>query len=371
MCQLINDLYKLSDNAALFDYLRAGCDVTALADRLAASSAVPPGTVRAELLRAFRDAIVSALQSNDPSSLDKLIEEADINARVILFGELILTLYALREARHSGQRVNAILNRALQLARDLARAFEAAQSQDRDDEQLLAHGVAMREWAHLLAGYYQAADLVGPTAEMLMIRARVTNSTLSAWPHLVGSAMIDLAVALEPIGKVELAINCCNGIRMDLQYLVDRVDDPALPEFEKVAALYWLQRACEEFCRLVPGDPNAAHQLQSVRDLRKERGYADAVSAPRFGPIARTYLAKTPYLALIIRDLQTNSESVPAICQRYGCPSRDVDFYLSAMGSYVIRDTILRGARAYYDEAHQEVFAAIDYLRHQDHEKGE
>jgi hypothetical protein len=367
MRQLVNDLSKLSDNSALLEHLRAGCDLMALTNPLADSSPVPPKTVKEELLRAFRNAIGPALQSNDHTSLDKLLVDADINARVTIFGELILTLYALREGKHSGERVDAIPHRVFQLAHDLAGALEAAQPQDTDDEQLLVHGIAMREWAHLLADYYQATGLIGLAAEMLMVRARVTNSTLSAWPHLVGSAMIDLALALEPIEKVEMAINCCNGVRMDLNYLVDRIDDPRLPEFEKVSALYWLQRACEEFCRLVPADPDAAQQLQRVRDLRKERGYADAVSEPRFGPIAKTYLAKTPYLALIIRDLQANSENVPAICQRYGCSSGEVEFYLSAMGSYVIRDTILRGVRTFYDEAHQEVFAAMDYLRQQDH----
>jgi hypothetical protein len=367
MRQLIDDLSKLSDNSAFFDSLRAGGDLTALANRLADSSFAPPKTVKAELLRAFREAHVPALQAQDYSRLDKLIADADINARVTVFGELVLTLCALSEGKHPGEKVDAIFNRAFQLARDLAKAFEAVQPQDTNDEQLLAHGVALREWAHLLADYCQAAGRTGPAAEMLMVRARVTNCTLSAWPHLVGSAMIDIAVALESLGKVEMAINCCTGVRMDLQYLVGRVDDPRLPEFEKVAALYWLQRACEEFCRLVPADPDAARQLQRVRDLRQERGYPDAVSEPRFGPIAKTYLANTPYLALILRDLQATSENVPAICQRYGCPSREAEFYLSAMGSYVIRDTILRGARTFYDEAHQEVFAALDYLRQQDH----
>jgi hypothetical protein len=360
MLQLIHDLSKLSDNAPLFDQLHTGGEV-----KLADLSTVPPRTVKPELLRAVRDVIVEALQSGDHSRLDRLIEDADINARVTILGELILTVYALREGKHSGDRVDTLLNRALQLALDLASAFEEAQPQDTGDEELTAHGVAMREWAHLLAGYYQSAGMIGPAANMLMVRARVTNCTLSAWPHLVAPAMIDIALALEPIGRVDMAINCCNGVRSDLAYLVDRVDDPRFPEFEKVTALYWLQRACEEFCRFAPDDTGAAQQLQRVCGLRKERGYPDAVSAPRFGPIARTYLARTPYLALILHDLQANSEDIPAICQRYGCPSREVDFYLSAMGSYVIRDTVLRGVQTIYDEAHQEVFAAMDYLRQQ------
>ena len=65
--------------------------------------------------------------------------------------------------------------------------------------------------------------------------------------------------------------------------------------------------------------------------------------------------------------LAGEGQNVPAVCQRYGCLSREVTFYLSAMGSYVIRDTILRGVQSYYDEAHEEVFAALDYLRNQGH----
>ncbi len=170
MHQLINDLSKLSANSALFDHLRGGCDLTALANLLADSSSIPSKTLKGELLRAFREAIVPALASNDHSSLNKLLDEADVNARVTSFGELILTLYALREGKHSGEKVDAILRRAFQLARDLAGALEAAQPQDANDEQLLVHGIALREWAHLLAGYYQAAGLTGPAAEMLMVR---------------------------------------------------------------------------------------------------------------------------------------------------------------------------------------------------------
>lgn len=362
MLRLIEEIYELSDNSTLFDQLRTGHDLTTLANGVADPASVPPKTVVAELLQAFRRALVPALRSDDDSGLNELIERADIHSRVTIVGELILTLYALKEGRHAGERVDAILGLAFRLARDLAAAFEADPPQDADDEQLLAHGVAMREWAHLLAGYYQAAGMDRHHAEMLMVRARVTNNTLSAWPHLVGAAMTDVALALEPIGMAEMAVNCLNGVRMDLHYLVDRVDDPALPEFEKVAALYWLQRACEEVSRLAPDEPGASQEAQRVRQLREERCYPDAVSAPRFGPIAKTYLASTPYLALILRDLREDGENVSAVCQRYGCPSGEVDFYLSAMGSYVVRDTILRGVHTFYDEAHEEVFAAMDYL---------
>jgi hypothetical protein len=82
-------------------------------------------------------------------------------------------------------------------------------------------------------------------------------------------------------------------------------------------------------------------------------------------------LDRIPYLARIVHDLQTTynedrrDESIAAICARYGCSSRDVEFYISAIGSYYIRNTILAGAHMTYDEHHQKVFDAIDYLEEQ------
>lgn|GEM_PF-3705879 len=43
-----------------------------------------------------------------------------------------------------------------------------------------------------------------------------------------------------------------------------------------------------------------------------------------------------------------------------------MEFYISAIESYYIRSTILAGIQTNYDEHHEEVFAAIDYLAEQD-----
>ena len=48
--------------------------------------------------------------------------------------------------------------------------------------------------------------------------------------------------------------------------------------------------------------------MQDVRELRQDRGFPDAVSEPRFGPIARTYLDRIPYLACIIRDINADED---------------------------------------------------------------
>jgi hypothetical protein len=161
-------------------------------------------------------------------------------------------------------------------------------------------------------------------------------------------------------------MQCYHGVRLDLRYLLKRPN--VFPQFETGCALYWLQRACEERIRLVPDDDLAKADLFEVREQRKARGLPDATSEPRFGPIARTYLDRTPYLARLLRDLQATydedreDESVGAVCDRYGCLSTDVEFYVSAIGSYYLRRGVLAGVHATYDEAHQEVFAALDYL---------
>ncbi|MCI0704040.1 MAG: hypothetical protein L0241_23525 [Planctomycetia bacterium] len=370
MNALINELYELSVNTALFEYLRKGGDLKTLSETLAKSPTAAKSR-KPELLASIRAGIVSLLASGDSSRLHQLIQEGDTNTRVTIVGELILTLHALPDGKHAGAPVEEVLQTAFELALDIAVTLEAEQPQDTDDAELLAHGIAMREWAHLFAGYYRAIGKPPYEVELLMIRARATNSTLSAWPHLVGAAMVDVARALEGIGKAELTPQFYTGVRLDLRYLIARVDDPKFPEFPKISALYWLEQACAELARLTPDDAEARDDLQNVRALRKERNYPDAVSAPRFGPIAQTYLDRIPYLACIIRDINIHydedrhDESVFAICQRYGCDVDDVEFYISAIGSYDIRDTILAGVTKFYDEPHEEVFSAIEHLNRQ------
>jgi hypothetical protein len=362
---LITELYELSDNAPLFTHLRTGGSLTARAEP---PTAAPKGR-KTELLVSVRAALVPALAANDRSALFELISEGDTNARVTILGELILALHALAEGGHAGEPVDELRETALQLALDVAGALEANPPQDANDAELFIHGLAVREWAHLFAGHYKALGVPEYEAELLMIRARATNTTLSSWAHLVGAAMVGIARALEPLGKVDLATRCYHGVRLDLRYLLTRHD--VYPQTETAWALYWLQRACEERTRLVPDDVDARTDLQAVRKLRQEQGLPDAPDDPRFGPIARTYLDRVPYLACIVRDLKATDnrdrpdESTAAICARYGCLSTDVEFYVSAIGSYYLRRTVLAGVTAFYDEHHEEVFAAIDYLESQ------
>jgi hypothetical protein len=362
---LINELYELSDNTPLFTHLRTGSSLTALAETPAPTA--PKGR-KTELLASVRAALVPALAANDRSTLFELISEEDANARVTTLGELILALHALAEGKHAGEPVDELRETALQLALDVARALEANPPQDANDAESLIHGLAMREWAHLFAGHYKALEVPAYEAELLMIRARATNTTLSSWAHMVGAAMVGIARALEPLGKMDLATRCYHGVRLDLRYLLTRHN--VYPQTETAWALYWLQRACEERTRLVPDDADAKTDLEAVRKLRQEQGLPDAPDDPRFGPIARTYLDRIPYLARIVRDLNStydqSDESVAAICARYGCLSTDVHFYVSAIGSYHLRSTVLAGTHAFYDEAHEEVFAAIEHLESQD-----
>ena len=106
--------------------------------------------------------------------------------------------------------------------------------------------------------------------------------------------------------------------------------------------------------------------------MRQERGDRDPITEPRFGPIARTYLERIPYLARIVRDIQTSydseraDESVAALCERHGCLSTDVEAYVHGINTYHVRRTVLRGVHVIQDlETNKEIFAAIEYLHNQ------
>lgn len=361
MSQLLDELYELSDNTVLFEALRKGGDPLTLAPL----PSVAKGR-KSKLLARIRDAIIPALRANDVASLHALIGDSDTTGRVAILGELILTLHALAEGKHTGDSVVVIQKVVFRLALDLVSALESNPPQDADDEELLTHSIAMREWAHVLSGYFKAEREAGHATELLMIRARVTNSTLSGWPNLVGAAMVEIALALEPLGNLDMAKQCYEGVRLDLRYLIQR--HQSYPSFQAGCALYWLQRACEARLRLVPDDKDAQADLEGARKVRQERGDPDAISAPRFGPIARTYLDRIPYLACIIRDMEncgSPEECVATICERYGCVPNEVEFYMSAHGSYHQVRQILAGVNLMYDDAHKEVFAAIEYLAEQ------
>jgi|SRR5579883_277656 len=269
MPPIIHELYDLSDNTALFDHLRGGGSLTTLAESLARVPTVTKGR-KPELLAATRTGIVDALQGKI-TTLHELIGKSDTPARISILGELILTLHALAEGQYSGESVDAIEETALRLAIDIARALEANPPQDNpgqdtDTAELRIHAMAMREWAHLFARYYKAKSALPYETELLMIRARVTNTTLSTWAHLVGEAMVEVALVLEPLGRVEMATQCYEGVHLDLRYLLKK--HKSYPQYETGYALFWLQRACEERTRLVPDDEDAKRDLQDVRKLR-------------------------------------------------------------------------------------------------------
>ena len=225
--------------------------------------------------------------------------------------------------------------------------------------------MALREWAHLQAEHYQTVGDENRFAQMMFVRAKVTNSAADKWPQLVGDGMVSLAQAAIPIGQADLAIQCLNGVRLDLAMYVESIDDPKLPGYEAKAATYWLQQACTELCKIHPEDEETQQLLAAVTKLRTERNLPPIPSTPRLGPLARTYLDRIPWLSIVIKDLHTNKlesddELIAYFCQRYGVVSWDVEFYISAIGSYHARK-MLEGMQISYDESHEEVFAAIDY----------
>jgi hypothetical protein len=369
MPQLLDELYPLSSNASMFDELRREGRVSMPAGPEVPAAATAVGAKELSLLRRLREAVVPVLESGDDSHLRQLVVEADLCGKVMILGELILTLSALKERGGKEEVVRAVADRAFGLARAVTAGFREVADRIGEVEELFWHGSALREWAHLLAGHFGGIGDSVRQAEMLQARAAATGAALVCAPHLVGPAYLEMGLAAESRGDVEMAKLCCDSVRKDLRYLLDRPEGHEGLCFEDVSTLYWLERACEELRRLAPGHTEAARDLARVVEIRIKRGDPDEVSEPRFGPIARTYLGKDRFLVVVLRDFlerydpSRHGECVAAICRRYGCSTNYVEFCHYAIGSYHLRETVLAGVIMNYDESFQEVFAALDVLR--------
>jgi hypothetical protein len=362
----IDELYHLSSNEPLFRALQKGGALTAPGKLPGAEPAGPQGRA-GPLLASVRAALVPSLEKNEHSDLHKLADESDTCARVVIFGELVLALHALAEDPHTGAAVGALQEAALRLAMKVATALEANPPVDSGDDDLIEHATAMREWAHHYALYYRARGMPGHEAEMFVIRARATNTTLCDWPYLVGPGMLDAARGFEAVGRPEVAAQYCQAVRTDLRYFLSRPEKEDAV-YEVAAGLYWLERACAERLRLAPDDADAKKDLEAVRRRRRAPLYPDPVSEPRFGPIARTYLPDSAHLALVLNDLigrgfrNVTPETVAAVCSRHGCESGRVAFYASAIESY-LSQAAHPGVHMMGDSAHMRVFGALNYMR--------
>jgi len=360
---LVNELFALSANAPLLDYLRAGGDVAAIPAKLASAPSVGKGR-KPKLLASIRKALVPALRG-DLDPLRKLAKTDDVSQRVTILGEMMLTAFALAEGGQTGPALTDFAERTQRLAVNLHEELEAHPPCATNEPEQFAHGLALREWAYLFCDYYKPKGNPLYVVQLLGVRMKVSHA-LSLLPHLVSETTCTLGTGAEASGDVTMAIKCYRAVHDDLRYLVTRY--AKFPRTEVAFALYWYQYAIEQLARLKPGDTDIKSDLQAVRKVRKKEGFPEAPSLPRFGPIAQTYLERVPYLALVVRDIQTNYDedqhdaSAAALCGRYGCSSDELRFYRSAIGSYHVRRTVLAGTHTMYDDDHEEVFAAIDYL---------
>jgi hypothetical protein len=360
---LVNELFAISANAPLFEYLRAGGDVGAIPTKLASAPAVGKGR-KPKLLASIRKAVVPALQG-DIDPLRKLAKTDDVSQRITILGEMMLAAFALAEGGQTSPALTDFVERTQRFAVNLHEELEAHPPCAANEPELYAHGLALREWAYLFCDYYKPKGTPIEVVQLLGVRMKVSHA-LSLLPHLISETTCTLGAGTEASGDVTMATKCYSAVHDDLRYLVTRYAE--FPRTEAAFALYWFQYATEQLARLKPDNKGIKSDLLAVRKVRKKEGFPDAPALPRFGPIAQTYLDRVPYLALVVRDIQTNYDadqpdaSAATICGRYGCSSDELRFYLSAIGSYHVRRAILAGTHTMYDDDHEEVFAALDYL---------
>ena len=229
----------------------------------------------------------------------------------------------------------------------------------------LLDAVAMREWSSLLAKVYQNKKQNDHAAQMLLLRAQLTNIFFDRQPWLVGDGMVSLASSAIKAGNKDLAHQCCGGVCADLAPMLDYLDDDNFPQPEVVVSLYWLQRAAKLMGELDPGHSQSKQLFTKVGTIRRDRKFPDFPSVIRLGPIAESFLDRKTYLAhTLARVMKYPEEQVNfKMLQNWGTGSNETAFYLSAIGSHLDVAPILAGVQTSYDQPHQEVFEALDHAK--------
>ncbi|MFT5525761.1 MAG: hypothetical protein ACI9HK_003731, partial [Pirellulaceae bacterium] len=129
MHPLLQDIFPISDNEALFNHLASG---ELLEDVPAPRQ---PKTRRAALLVNIGLALVESIRSGDVAPLDSLLKAASINDRIVAVGEIVMTDFALRERGEESALVNAMTNLAFEQVNECGQFVETTAQDDAADEE--------------------------------------------------------------------------------------------------------------------------------------------------------------------------------------------------------------------------------------------
>lgn len=230
----------------------------------------------------------------------------------------------------------------------------------------------VRELADLLYQFFGQDEFINREKQEYFIKLllRITRNYHSHHQHLIGSTLVHYADWLHTNNQQLEADKIYSKAIVDLADLVDRIDDTSLPNSEKLMALWWLKEAYYRRYDLISHKPDDLKAAKHIERLLKIRGMSTLDLDIRIGVIASSYYDEQTKLTAILKDIlqfpKNDTELLTrALIHKYGLSSTEVSFYLSAIGSYSAREVISPVVKMVYDEAHQQVFEALDNIKSQ------
>ncbi len=324
------------------------------------------------LSRAYAKNLLSLLELKEVNkeNLD-YIDDIYIDDEIEYITELVMTIIALQHNRLNDSELMVTII-ALQHNRTNDSLCKVLGEKIEDRIRKCSkpqHYRALREISDLLFLFYGLEGNENPEKQgyYRKLCTAVTTENMTHWPNLVGAAVVRYGNWLLSQGDADEADKMYQNVILDLEYLIDSIDDPALPQAEKMIALWWLREAYRRKLKLHPQDKSLDEKYELVHQLLLDRDSADIALQPRIGRIFNIYKSEEEYLALIVKDITTMTDfgdkGKREIVHKYGVTTNDVEFYLSAIGSYSARDMLnSSGVKTIYDEDHEKVFAAIRLL---------
>ncbi len=205
-------------------------------------------------IKELKEVFLCLLQKREVETLDWFSNKENEDLKITTIAELCRLAYATE----LGKITNSINEPTEKIAYDLICNYGIEIEEEAGDYPnesisglVWMDGAAVTEWAYFMAEYFNRKLDKERELQMLFIRAKVTNSVMSHYHHLVGPAMVDLGFSCLENNLPEKAEEFFNAVILDFEWLIEEyINSKTRPENEDSVALDSLKKAYEGMLRI-------------------------------------------------------------------------------------------------------------------------
>ncbi len=216
----------------------------------------------------LKEVSLRLLQKQEIESLDWFSNRDNEDTKLESIVEMCRLTYALELGNFKNSIRESVEKIAYKLICDYGLEIEQ-ESGEYPDEPISGlvwmDGAAVREWAYFMAEYFNRKQDKEHELQMLFIRAKVTNSIMSHYYHLVGPAMVDLGFCCIKNNLPEKAENFFNAVILDFDWLLEEYAD-SKPDDEDLVAIGSLKNAFEGMLK-IKNDNTYESKIENINNI--------------------------------------------------------------------------------------------------------